>query len=309
MENQIINKVKLNLDLYDGADLYSDGGIEDFLLETVKKHGDIDYTSFIYDNFSWPVLYHLSPVRESIVDWYPLQKQDTVLEIGAGCGAVTGSFLKKGCQVTALDLSLKRCLINAYRHSEHDNLNIIVSNISKFVLNNKQKYKCITLIGVLEYAAAFIGTASPYTDMLRMAASMLDDDGVLIVAIENRLGLKYFAGCCEDHLGVCFKGIEGYSEDDKVRTFSRKELIDLCEASELVCDGIYYPYPDYKLPKCIYSDDRLPKVGELNDNQRNFDSDRLVIFDETKAFDGIISAGLFGEFSNSFLLCLKNKPD
>lgn len=307
MENQIINKVNIDLALYDGTDLYSDGGIEDFLLETVKKYGDIDYTSFIYDNFSWPVLYHLSPVRESIVDWYPLEKQDTVLELGAGCGAVTGSFLKKGCQVTALDLSLRRCLINAYRHRDYDNLSIVVSNISKFAQNNRNKYKCITLIGVLEYAASFTDSASPYTDILRMTSLMLDKDGVLIIAIENRLGLKYFAGCCEDHLGICFKGIEGYTQDDKVRTFSRKELLSLCESAGLICDGLYYPYPDYKLPKCIYSDSWLPKVGELTDNYRNFDADRLVVFNEAKAFDGIISAGLFNEFSNSFLICLKNK--
>lgn len=307
MENQVINKVSVDLSLYDGADLYSDGGIEDLLLDTVKKYGDIDYSSFIYDNFSWPVLYHLSPVRESIINWYPLNKRDNVLEIGAGCGAVTGAFLKKGCRVTAIDLSLKRSLINAYRHKDHDNLRICVSNISSFVQNVKEKFSCVTLIGVLEYADAFINSDSPYVEMLKMASSMLSDGGVLIVAIENRLGLKYFAGCCEDHLGMCFRGIEGYSEEDKVRTFSRNELTRLFDAAELVCDGFYYPYPDYKLPKCIYSDRRLPKIGELSDNQRNFDADRLVSFDETKAFDGIISAGLFGEFSNSFLVCLKKK--
>ena len=40
-------------------------------------------------------------------------------------------------------------------------------------------------------------------------------------------------------------------------------------------------------------------------NIRNFDRSRLLLFDETKAFDGIIGAGLFREFSNSFLLRIK----
>ena len=39
-----------------------------------------------------------------------------------------------------------------------------------------------------------------------------------------------------------------------------------------------------------------------NKNIRNFDMDRLVLFDENKAFDTIIEAGLFGEFSNSFFV-------
>lgn len=307
MESQTINKVYVDLKLYDGVDLYTDGEIEEFLLDTVKNWGDVDYSTFIFDHFSWPVLYHLSPLREAITDWYPLKKNDTVLEIGSGCGAVTGSFLKKGCKVTALDLSYRRCLINAYRHRDYDNLNICVSNISKFSENSNSKYKCVTLIGVLEYAAAFISTDFPYRDILKKSASMLDDDGVLIVAIENRLGLKYFAGCREDHLGICFRSIEGYMEEDRVRTFSRSELLRLFESAGLECEGFYYPYPDYKFPKYIYSDQWLPKKGELTDNQRNFDADRFVVFDESKAFDGIISAGLFPEFSNSFLVCLKKK--
>lgn len=307
MENQTINKVNVNTSLYDGADMYSDGSIEDFLLETVKKYGDMDYSSFIYDNFSWPVLYHLSPLREAIMDWYPFKEGDTVLEIGAGCGAVTGAFLKKGCHVTALDLSLRRSLINAYRHNEYDNLNVVVSNIERFGKSCGIRYKAVTLIGVMEYSASFIGGKEPYINMLKIASSLLEDKGVMIVAIENRLGLKYFAGCREDHLGVAFKGIEGYDKQDNVRTFSRNELLKLFKAAGLVCDGFYYPYPDYKLPKCIYSDEWLPKTGELTDNQRNFDSDRFVIFDESKAFNSIIEAGLFKEFSNSFLVCLKKE--
>ena len=42
----------------------------------------------------------------------------------------------------------------------------------------------------------------------------------------------------------------------------------------------YYPYPDYKFPSCIYSEDWLPQAGELMDNRRNFDRDRLKLFDE-----------------------------
>lgn len=304
-KQQTVGKVNIDLSLYDGVDMYSDGGVEDLLLELVKKNGDVDYSEIILQNYSWPILYHLSPIREAIIDWYPADPGDKVLEIGAGCGAVTGTLLKKGCDVTSLDLSYRRSLINAYRHRDHSNLHISVSNIQNFVKGNKQKFDIITLIGVFEYAASFIESQTPYDCMLKMIAPMLADNGVLIIAIENRLGLKYFAGCREDHLGALFRGIEGYDPDDKVRTFSRKELLDVCIGAGLKCSGFYYPYPDYKLPRCIYSDDRLPNVGELSDNQRNFDSDRLYLFDESKAFDGIISAGLFPEFSNSFLVCLK----
>ncbi len=64
----------------------------------------------------------------------------------------------------------------------------------------------------------------------------------------------------------------------------------------------YYPYPDYKLPSVIYSDEYLPKQGELNRNICNFDRDRLVLFDEGKVFDQVIKDGLFPLYSNSFFI-------
>ena len=64
----------------------------------------------------------------------------------------------------------------------------------------------------------------------------------------------------------------------------------------------YYPYPDYKLPEVIFSDDYLPKANELTMNHRNFDFDRVEIFDENKVYAGLIEEGLFSEFSNSFLV-------
>ena len=44
------------------------------------------------------------------------------------------------------------------------------------------------------------------------------------MAIENKLGLKYFAGCKEDHVGRMFEGIEGYKNTSGVETFSKREL-------------------------------------------------------------------------------------
>ena len=52
----------------------------------------------------------------------------------------------------------------------------------------------------------------------------------------------------------------------------------------------------------LYSDRYLPKVGELSNNIRNFDRDRMLLFDEKKVFDMLIREGLFGQYSNSFLV-------
>ena len=53
---------------------------------------------------------------------------------------------------------------------------------------------------------------------------LLKPGGKILIAIENRLGLKYFAGRREDHVGREFVGIEGYPGIDFVETFSKLEL-------------------------------------------------------------------------------------
>ena len=57
------------------------------------------------------------------------------------------------------------------------------------------------LIGVLEYAGVFSDGYEPALKMLKKARSMLNPNGRLFIAIENQLGLKYFAGVPEDHIG------------------------------------------------------------------------------------------------------------
>ena len=302
MTEEIIGAVTLNLEKYAGVDAYSDGDIEDYLLEIVKENGDIDYTETILKNASWPVLYHLSGMRENIVSWYPFQEDDEVLEIGAGCGAVTGALIRSCKSVTALDLSLRRCRINAHRHNTASNLNIIVSSFMDALPLLHQKYSCVTLIGVLEYSKLYIGGQEPFVRFLSHVKGLLKPGGKVLIAIENRLGMKYFAGTQEDHLGVPMRGIEGYQKTDNVQTFSRKELQSICEQAGFEQLKFYYPYPDYKFPDVIYSDEYLPQRGELTRNTRNFDSDRYVLFNESAAFDGIIDAGLFQEFSNSFFV-------
>ncbi len=63
-----IGKVVLDYTYYAGEDLYSDGDIEDVLLDIVKK-GIQD--EVLYSDNRWPVLYHLSNIRENILEWYP----------------------------------------------------------------------------------------------------------------------------------------------------------------------------------------------------------------------------------------------
>ena len=296
-----IGKITLDYKHYPGEDFYCDGEVENELLDIVKNYSPVEYQRIIEERAKWPILYHLSSLRENIVDWIPMGKDAKVLEIGSGCGAITGKLAEKAGSVTSIDLSKKRSLINAYRHQDCDNVTIHVGNFKDIEPELPEDFDYICFIGVFEYGLSYINTKNPYVDWLRLMQRHLKENGRIVIAIENKLGLKYFAGCQEDHLGTYFSGIEDYTAGGGVRTFVRSRLEEMFQESGLTEYSFYYPYPDYKFMTSVYSDARLPKVGELYDNLRNFDRDRMLLFDEKQAFDGIMKDGLFPVFSNSYV--------
>lgn len=299
-----IGSVVLDDSCYPGEDYYCDGAVEDELLEIVRNHRPAEFPRIIEERKSWPILYHLSPLRENIVNWLPLTGTDKVLEVGSGCGAITGCLCRKAGSVTGVDLSRKRSLINACRHRDCGNLTLRLGNFTDVEPGLPADYDYILLIGVLEYGQCYIRTQAPFADFLKLLQKHLKPQGRLVIAIENRWGLKYWAGCREDHLGTFFSGLEGYQDGGEVRTFTRRELEEIFDACGAKERHFYYPYPDYKFMETLYSDERLPERGELSRNLRNFDRDRLLLFDEKRVFDSILGEGLFPLYSNSYLAVL-----
>lgn len=304
-----IGKIVIDDTHYPGEDLYSDGAVEDEILEIVKSFPQAEYGKVIEERRSWPVFYHLSPLRENIVDWVPVKKDAKVLEVGSGCGAITGALARKAGSVTCIELSKKRSLINAYRHPECDNVTIKLGNFQDVEPELSCDYDYIFLIGVFEYAQSYIGGENPFETFMAIMLRHLKEGGSMAIAIENRFGLKYWAGCREDHLGTYFSGLEGYPEGGNVRTFTKKGLEEICKANGVGDYAFYYPYPDYKFMTTLYSDDRLPKLGELSDNMRNFDRDRLLLFDEKAVFDSIIKEEVFPLYTNSYMLLIGKTPE
>lgn len=299
-----IGKIKLDLTHYPGEDRYCDGDVEDELLEIARSYSAVEYQRIIEEKRSWPILYHLSPLRGNIVEWLPITKDMKVLEVGSGCGAITGTLAGKAGEVTCIDLSGKRSRINAYRHMESGNVTIHVGNFQDIEPELPCDYDYICLIGVFEYAQAYIQSDKPYESFLNIIRKHVKPEGHIAIAIENKFGLKYWAGCREDHLGSYFTGLENYPEGGVVRTFTRDGLLGIARNCGFTQAQMYYPYPDYKFMTSLYSDARLPQKGELSSNLRNFDSDRLLLFDEKKVFDTILQEKQFPLFSNSYMLLL-----
>lgn len=290
-----------NTDFYSGDDLYSDGDIEDKIISIIAQKPDTDYEEIISYNYSWPVFYHLTRIRQNLLNWYPIDKNSDVLEIGCGMGAITELLCKKAKNVTAVELSKKRATATYLRCRNYDNLEIIVGNLNDIQFSKKYDY--ITLIGVLEYQNNFTNSDNPFVDFLNTIKKLLKPNGKLLIAIENKYGLKYWCGAPEDHSGIPFDGINNYKFSNIARTFSKAELNSIIMASGFKNTYFYYPLPDYKMPQVIYSEKYLPKNDSL-DNWTPYYSinNNSMISDEEHIYNDLIENNVFEFFANSFLV-------
>ena len=286
---------KFNLDYYSGENFYSDGDIEKEILKIVRTQGSYENM----DQVPFPVLYHLSRVRENILNWYPFRKDAACLEIGSGCGAISGLLCERMKKVVSVELSKQRADINMARHERLPNLEIWVGNLNDMVFGEKFDY--IVLNGVFEYAPGFTEGDQPCETFLSNIRRLLKPDGVLLIAIENRFGLKYFAGAPEDHTNGYFDGIAGYPENHSVRTFSKGEWERLMEACGFSYHRFYYPYPDYKFPREVFTDESL-KEQKYGLPTWNFTKYRMALFREGQVAETIQQDGQMDYFANSFLI-------
>lgn len=288
---------KLSLKYYSGEDLYSDGDIENVIKEYVQNIPDLDKIDDNIDDYA--VVYHLSDMRENIISWYPFENSDSILEIGAGCGAITGALCARAGKVTAVELSKRRAEINYLRHQNIDNLTIEVGNLNEMSFEDKFDY--VILNGVLEYAMSFTGGDTPYETFINNIKKYLKDDGKFIIAIENRLGMKYFSGAPEDHTKNLFLGLNRYQGNDSVRTFSKTELTQLLNVCGLTKTSFFYPYPDYKFPMEIFSENTI-NTKQYGRYTSQYGDARYNLYDDGKIATGFTNEKVMDRFANSFFV-------
>ena len=288
----------INDSWYSGSDLYSDGDIEWWILQQLTNGRTPE--DLLLESNQWPVLYHFSSLRKNIVQWIDFPRNANTLEIGGGLGAITGELCRKSQKVTCVDLSMMRSRINAERNKLRGNLEIIVANLNDVPL--KQDYDVVTLIGVLEYGGRFSEGENPYADFLRKTFSLVKEGGMLIIAIENRMGLKYFAGADEDHYAEPFVGLNHYRKNEGIQTFDYDEMKQLLGSAGIEQYQFYLPFPDYKFPTRVVSADHPEFFGESLTEEANYGAYKVKTFDQKTVFSTLQKFNMLPQFANSFLI-------
>ena len=286
---------------------YSDGSTSEHYLSNVfRKCTDLSSNSHELGRYirDWASEYHLSNQRANLLKGFDFNTNSEVLEVGCGCGAITRFLGETFNSVISIEGNLNRANLARLRTRDLKNVEILCGPFQE--IEFKKKFDIIFCIGVFEYSNVFVEAEDPYDHILNHFKGILKSDGVLILAIENQFGLKYFSSCTEDHTHVMFDGIEGYPRyRNKAKTFGYNELKDRL-ARHFDNVDFLFPYPDYKLPQCVLSEKLfdITSAGELvgNFKSRDYLTNSRILFDEQLALLELQKNNMIHFFSNSFLI-------
>ena len=287
---------------------YSDGeGYEKTIRNVLENASDLSSDSIELDAEckDWTSTYHLSSSRKALIEALVFDANSDVLEVGCGCGAITRYLGERFTSVVAIEGGAARADLARRRTRGQDNVHIINAPFQDVIF--KKKFDLIFCIGVLEYSRMFVASENPYKKMLSIFRNLLHENGVLVVAIENQFGLKYFSSSKEDHTHQMFDGIEGYRRmRNSARTFGLGELEGLIRSEFEYVEAIF-PFPDYKFPSCIVRKEALNELdcSELisyhyRDKIGN-PATRMPIFNDQFVLAELSRNQLIDVFANSFL--------
>lgn len=282
-------------------------GSEDVLFERMGTGLPLDSLSdeLFATATNWPEQYHLSPSRANVIRSLDLPADALVLEIGAGCGAITRYLGETCAHVDALEPTFARARVAARRTEELPGVTVVNAEVQD--LPAVPAYDLVVVVGVLEYVGNGGNDEAPYVEFLEQLRRTLLPGGRLVLAIENELGAKYLAGAPEDHSGEVFHSVEGYPQDGPARTFSRRRLANLMTKAGYTGSTVLGAFPDYKLTRVVLDDSLLAAAPSLAVHAPQFPSPdwvvpRPVLLDEGKLWQELVDAGVGAEFSNSFLV-------
>ena len=288
---------------------YRDGG-EQQVLDLIRAAADLSSAGdeLIRGAEGWAQTYHLHPARANIVRCLNLPADARVLEVGAGCGAIT-RYLGETCAlVDALEPVPVRAAAARARTRDLDNVAVFVGELSD--VPAEPAYDVVVVIGVLEYVGNGTDDPAPYLDFLRGIRQRLVDGGTLVLAIENALGAKYIAGAPEDHSNRLFDSLEGYPAHSPARTFSRAQLDAMFRTAGLD-PSFRAAFPDYKITRTVLGEfpeaarSLLYRIPQFPSPDWMGHRPRLV--DEGSLWRTLVEARLDTDTGNS-LLVIAGKP-
>ncbi len=212
---------------------------------------------------------------KAILNWYSFKGDETVLFLGEKNTAVCELLQEKCGKVSC-------------------------ANITE--IPEKTCFDIIVLIKTIECIK------SP-TEELKKLKKSLKPQGKLLIATDNRLGIRFFCGDRDPYTQRNFDGVENYRRAHDVvsntqfgRCYSKNELCDiLCEA-EFTQYKFYSVYPNLDMPQLVYADGITPNEEISCRYFPRYNHPNTVFLEEEYLLKDLIENGMFHSMANSFLV-------
>ena len=229
------------------------------------------------DSQSGPeVLHALSDIRENLLEWLDYTGCGEVLQIGSGYGVLTGLLASRCAHVAVMDEADENLAVNQERNKTYTNITYGYKAGAE-AGQPEPSFDLVVMAGLRK--------GQDIQDAAAFGASFLKQEGRLVIACENALGLRYLAGADHEE-GFC----------------TRKQAEEACREAGLARADFYYPVPDHRMPISLYSDRYLPGKGDITSPSVSYDGPRYACLNEGEVYDRLIGEDDFGRFANSFLI-------
>lgn len=235
---------------------YADGA-ESAVLAALRAAEDVSAGSTELSTLvqSWETAYHFSPARLGLLAPLRITPGQRVVELDCGSGVLSRALGEAGASVLGIEGVPDRAA--AARERCRDLADVrIVSATAADGLTGAGPFDLALICGVLEHN-------NPYA-LLPAVADSLSDNGVVVLAIENQLGLRYLLGGVEDHYDRAWVGLADYPGAKRnPRTWTRRALHELLAGAGLTAQRWLLPYPDYKMPRVVLDENAFRHGPEL----------------------------------------------
>ena len=144
---------------------------------------------------------------------------------------------------------------------------------------------------------------------LMQCRKLLKPDGHLLIALNNRFGLKYFCGDRDPYTKRNFDGIENYkraynSEDDKFegRCYCKFEIKKMLETAGFEKIKFFSVLTDLDNPSYIFAEDYLPNEDISNRIFPTYNYPNTIFLEEGALYQQFIDYGMFHDIANAYLI-------